>query len=91
MYIEWGSLSKPGSRARLRLLGGHREIKDGKKMGYSPHNTCWPICRVGQTCYALEDRHTGERISWHRTLSGALRARRNLILVREGLLKEYEL
>jgi hypothetical protein len=60
-------------------------------MGYSPHNTCWPICRVGQTWYALKDRQTGERLSWHRTLSGALRARRNLILVREGLMPEYEL
>jgi hypothetical protein len=34
-------------------------------MGYSPHNTCWPICQVGSG-FSLEDRRTGERISWQR-------------------------
>lgn len=59
-------------------------------MGYTPYNTRWPICPVGSG-YSLEDRKTGERISFHSTLSGALRARRELIMHREGIMKEYEL
>jgi hypothetical protein len=59
-------------------------------MGYTPYNTRWLICPVGSG-YSLEDRKTGERISFHSTLSGALHARRELIMVREGIMKEYEL
>jgi hypothetical protein len=57
---------------------------------YTPYHTRWPIVPV-DSGFALVDRKTNERVSFHRTLSGALRARRELIMVREGIMKEYEL
>lgn len=46
--------------------------------------TRWPIV-PHRTGHALNDRRTGRRISWHRTISGALRARRALIEERDGV------
>ena len=41
--------------------------------------TRWPIRQVSPGIFVLEDIITGKRISWHRTQSGALRKRRELI------------
>jgi len=45
----------------------------------------WPIRQVGRL-FILEDGRTGERLSWHRTRHGALRARLQLINLRDELL-----
>ena len=42
------------------------------------HLTRWPIRQVRAGFFVLEDT-AGNRISWHRTQSGALRRRRELI------------
>jgi hypothetical protein len=44
--------------------------------------SCWLIRAIRPGFFVLEDA-AGERISWHRTKSGALRRRLELILVRE--------
>jgi len=43
----------------------------------------WPVRQVKPRMFVLEDAQTGERLSWHRTKSGALRARRQIIEARD--------
>ena len=44
----------------------------------------WSIRQV-RSVFVLEDARTGQRISWHRTISGALRKRREIIELRDEL------
>ena len=44
----------------------------------------WPIRQV-RSVFVLEDARTGQRISWHKTVSGALRKRREIIELRDHL------
>lgn len=41
----------------------------------NPENSRYAVCVVGEG-YSVEDRRTGERVSYHRTLSGAQKAAR---------------
>jgi hypothetical protein len=50
--------------------------------------TRWPIHQTGKV-YSLTDSKRGKRLSWHRTLTGALRARRVLIMARDGIEEDF--
>lgn len=49
---------------------------------HDPHLTRYPIKQVGPAHYVLKDLG-GRQISWHRTKSGALRARYELLEAEE--------